>query len=81
MANDHQMPREAHEESIYLEAGEALDEIAIGQSTGSGWGWNWNYFDESNALVSEGVWNEDGAFSAAAFFSMARNGTNPFVNP
>jgi hypothetical protein len=81
VANDHQLPREAHEESIYLEAGEGLDEIAIGQSTGSGWGWNWNYFEESNALVSEEVWDEEGTFSTAAFFELVRKGVNPFVKP
>lgn len=81
VANDHQMPRQAQEESIYLEAGDGMDEIAIGQSTGSGWGWDWNYFDESNALVSEDVWDEDGSFSTAAFFDMVRKGVNPFVSP
>lgn len=77
VADDHQMPREAHEECIYLEAGDGSDEIAIGQSTGSGWGWN--YFDDSNALVNEAVFDEEGAFSTDAFFDLVRKGINPFV--
>ncbi len=81
VANDHQMPREAHGESIYLEAGDGMDEISIGQSTGSGWGWDWNYFEESNALVSAEVWDEDGDFSTTAFFDLVRRGVNPFVKP
>ena len=81
VANDHDMPRQADQEFIYLEAGDGMEEIAIGKSKGSGWGWNWNYFDESNSLVSDEVWEEDGSFSTTAFFDIVRRGANPFAKP
>lgn len=81
VASDHTMPREAHEESIYLEASDGMEEIAIGKSKGSGWGWDWNYFDESNSMVSDEVWDEEETFSTEAFFDVVRRGDNPFVKP
>lgn len=79
VANDHDMPRQADEEFIYLEGGDGSDEISIGQATGSGWGWGWSYFDDSDSLIAEEVWDEDETFSTEAFFDMVRRGDNPFV--
>lgn len=79
VAGDHDMPREADCEWIYIEASDGNDEIYVGKSKGSGSGWDWNYFDDSNALLSPEVWQDGEAFDTAAFFNIVRRGENPFT--
>jgi hypothetical protein len=79
VAGDHDMPREADCEWIYVEASDGSEEIGVGTSRGSGWGWDWNYFEDSNSLVSAEVWDDNPAFSVDAFFSIVRRGENPLI--
>jgi hypothetical protein len=81
VAGDHDMPREADCEWIYIEASDGNDEIYVGSNTGSGSGWDWNYFDDSNALLSPQVWQDGESFDTAAFFKIVRRGENPFAKP
>jgi hypothetical protein len=78
IAGDHDMPREADCEYIYIEGRNGSEEIAIGKCKGSGWGWGWHYFDESNSFLSAEVWEDEEAFNVDSFFGMVRRGANPF---
>lgn len=81
IADDHDMPRTAEGNFIYIEGGNGnpKDEINVGSSKGSGYGWDWDYFEDSSKLFIKGVWTDQDLFSEDQFFDLVMNGKNPFV--
>ena len=81
VAGDHDMPRVAADDFIYLEALEGSEEVAIGKDRNGSHGWGWNYFAGSKKLLSDAVWDEQGELDLDAFFDRVRQGENPLKAP
>jgi hypothetical protein len=81
IADDHDMPRYAEGDFIYIEGGSGSykDDVAIGSEQGSGFGWGWEYFEDSAKLLAKDVWTDEDKFSEQKFFELVKKGINPFV--
>lgn len=81
IADDHDMPRQAEGNFIYIEGGNGTyrDELLLGNSKGSGYGWDWDYLEDIGKLFNPQVWDEEDGFSVSRFFEIVKKGENPFA--
>lgn len=75
LSYDHSMPSQAERDFIYIEGGNGTDyeSTAIGLP-------GRDDLEDARKLLKSSVWDEEGNFSADAFFAIVKKGENPFIN-